>query len=322
MAGGLPVKKWIATAIFDYPIQTYFSLGVATYFLRYKQKWQIYNYEFGQFEFERRKALGSFAVGSIPLFPTTKGQPPVTIGALGVGLQALKNMPHEKNQRDAEAALTWMHKAGDVGHKMGTSKNMEEFRTHAGKTNSADLKNPETQKGWAEFFEKDGKKYKNTDLQKWLNTAGVKDTPDAFIKRLKEGKVDAAEMERVYSAAGIPLASLGASTPSDAKTAAQEGKLTPEQNKLLDKKQRENMAKSGELTPDQVKQLEQIDKDLKDKDPKKVEDAKKQLAQISETVEKAIKEKLPIPLDKFFDKDELEKEIEYENKLLLKLWWD
>ena len=58
MAGGLPVKKWIATAIFDYPIQTYFSLGVATYFLRYKQKWQIYNYEFGQFEFERRKAQG------------------------------------------------------------------------------------------------------------------------------------------------------------------------------------------------------------------------------------------------------------------------
>jgi len=47
MSGGLPVKKWFFTAILDYPIHTYMTLGFATYLLRWKAKWTVYNTEFG-----------------------------------------------------------------------------------------------------------------------------------------------------------------------------------------------------------------------------------------------------------------------------------
>lgn len=231
------------------------------------------------------KALGKFAVGSIPLFPTARG--PVTVGALGVGLQAMQNVPRNKFQRQAETLFPEiMGKTTEVGRKLGEQKDLPGFKKAMGEVSRSMLPDGNVQKGMSEFFEKDGKKYVNSDLKKWLTGTSYNGDTKKFLEDLKAGKVTQQDMEIMYQNAGVsPASGLLDAKPKDAKEAAAEGKLPPNQEALLDKKKR--TADEAYLTADQKKRLDEIDKTLKDKkaNPDDVKKAKEDLAKIAQDVE-------------------------------------
>ncbi len=191
------------------------------------------------------KTLGKFAVGSIPLFPTARGT--ATVGAVGAALKQLPSLPDTKFREQAQVLFPeLMQKGGEIGGKMGKSKDKAEFFKNAKETPSSMVGDPAIQKGWAEYYGKGAGKSQHADLAKWLKDAGYKGDVKKFLEEAEAGNVDPNMMRQIYNAAGISTSS-ASGLPSSPSAASKEQQDKALKNKYADTKK---LRESGALTDD------------------------------------------------------------------------
>jgi len=239
------------------------------------------------------KALGKFAVGSIPLFPTTKGT--ATIGAVGVALQQLPNLPRQKFQEEASIMFPGLTgKSLEHEKKLGDAKTLADAKKVLPDIARSQFRSAGFQQNFGNSIEKWNAQDK-AQLQKSLTGTKYKNAAE-FQAALKKGDVSEADMALVYSNMGISPSSGELPKAKTAEEEAKAGILSPEAKGLRNAAERKKMRESG-LLPPEVKDedLNKLDADIKagenappgsDK-AKKADEAKKKL----EDIAKGVKEK-------------------------------
>ncbi len=215
------------------------------------------------------KAIGGFAVKSIPLFPTSKGN--ITLGAAQVGLQGVRAQMDDKFRQEARK-FGLVDRSNEVGGNLGQQKDLSALKKYTKDNVSRGmLQNANVQKGYASFFEGNGKSHLPNDMPKWLaNTSakyqGGKEGVDKFLADLKNNEVSEQDMALFMKQSGLEMASGLEAKPKDAAAFAkkQQGDLDGNQKALINPKsdRRTNIEKNKLLSDDDIKALDQAQKDM------------------------------------------------------------